>query len=72
MISGKRLGTKNDGPWHDADVHVSLLAQNNTRLWVFSPGTLTCSDPPAMIDYCDQAQGSNRDFYQHYRAVMGL
>ncbi|WP_408633426.1 alpha/beta hydrolase-fold protein [Mycolicibacterium arenosum] len=57
--------------WHDPDVHVALLAQNNTRLWVFSPSTLTCSDPAAMIGYCDQAQGSNRSFYQHYRAVGG-
>ena len=53
--------------WHDPDVHVQLLADNNTRLWVFSPATLTCSDPAAMIGYCDQAQGSNRSFYQHYR-----
>ncbi|GAB3230971.1 alpha/beta hydrolase-fold protein [Mycolicibacterium hippocampi] len=57
--------------WHDPDVHVSLLAQNNTRLWVFSPATLGCSDPAAMIGYCDQAPGSNRAFYQHYRAVGG-
>ena len=57
--------------WHDPDVHVQLLADNNTRLWVYSPSTLTCSDPPAMIGYCDQAQGSNRSFYQHYRSVGG-
>ncbi|MDT5297696.1 MAG: hypothetical protein QOG79_938 [Mycobacterium sp.] len=57
--------------WHDPDVHVQLLADNNTRLWVFSPATLTCSDPAAMIGYCDQAQGSNRTFYQHYRGVGG-
>jgi S-formylglutathione hydrolase FrmB len=57
--------------WHDPDVHVALLVQNNSRLWVFSPGTLTCSDPAAMIDYCDQAQGSNRAFYAHYRSVGG-
>jgi S-formylglutathione hydrolase FrmB len=57
--------------WHDPDVHVQLLVDNNTRLWVFSPGTLTASDPAAMIDYADQAQGSNRDFYAHYRAVGG-
>jgi len=57
--------------WHDPDVHVQLLADNNTRLWVFSPATLTCSDPAAMIGYCDQAQGSNRTFYQHYRSVGG-
>jgi S-formylglutathione hydrolase FrmB len=57
--------------WHDPDVHIALLAQNNTRLWVFSPATLECSDPPAMIGYCDQAMGTNRAFYQHYRAVGG-
>ena len=51
--------------WHDPDVHVQLLADNNTRLWVFSPTTLGCSDPAAMIGYCDQAQGSNRSFYLH-------
>ena len=33
--------------------------------------TLGCSDPAAMIGYCDQAQGSNRTFYQHYRNVGG-
>jgi S-formylglutathione hydrolase FrmB len=57
--------------WHDPDVHVDLLAQNNTRLWIYSPGTMECSDPAAMIGYCDQAAGSNRVFYQHYRAVGG-
>jgi S-formylglutathione hydrolase FrmB len=57
--------------WHDPDVHVALLADNNTRLWVYSPATPDCSDPAAMIGYCDQAQGSNRTFYQHYRGVGG-
>ncbi len=57
--------------WHDPDVHAQLLADNNTRLWVFSPSTLGCSDPAAMIGYCDQAQGSNRTFYQHYRGLGG-
>lgn len=57
--------------WHDPEVHVNLLAQNNTRLWIFSPQTLTCSDPAAMIGFCDQAQGSNRTFYQHYRSAGG-
>ena len=57
--------------WHDPDAHVQLLADNNTRLWIYSPATLTCTDPAAMIGYCDQAQGSNRQFYAHYRAVGG-
>jgi S-formylglutathione hydrolase FrmB len=57
--------------WHDPDVHAQLLVDNNTRLWVFSPATLGCSDPAAMIGYCDQAQGSNRTFYTHYRTMGG-
>jgi S-formylglutathione hydrolase FrmB len=57
--------------WHDPDVHVQLLVDNDTRLWVFSPATLTCSDPAAMIGYCDQAQGSNRSFYAHYAGAGG-
>ncbi|MGW0162773.1 alpha/beta hydrolase-fold protein [Mycobacterium sp. NPDC003323] len=57
--------------WHDPDVHAQLLVDNNTRLWVFSPQTLTCSDPAAMINDCAQAQGSNRTFYSHYRSLGG-
>jgi S-formylglutathione hydrolase FrmB len=57
--------------WHDPDVHVDLLNANNTRLWVYSPSALDCTDPAAMIGVCDQTQGSNRTFYQHYRAVGG-
>lgn len=57
--------------WHDPNVHVNLLVDNNTRVWVYSPGTLTCSDPAAMIGYCDQAQGSNRSFFAQYHAAQG-
>lgn len=57
--------------WRDPEVHVQLLLDNDTRLWVYSPSTLTCSNPPAMLGYCDQAQGSNRDFYSHYREIGG-
>ena len=57
--------------WHDPNVHVQLLVDNNTRLWVFSPQNSSCSDPAAMIGRCDIAQGSNRTFYAHYRAVRG-
>ncbi|MCV7046150.1 esterase family protein [Mycobacterium frederiksbergense] len=57
--------------WHDPDVHAQLLVDNNTRLWIFSPQTTTCSDVPAMIDDCAQAQGSNRTFYSHYRSIGG-
>jgi S-formylglutathione hydrolase FrmB len=57
--------------WHDPYVHIALLKANNTRIWVFSPQTLTCSDPPAMIGYCDQAQGSNRQFFANFRSFNG-
>jgi S-formylglutathione hydrolase FrmB len=30
-----------------------------------------CGDPAPMLGYCDQAQGSNRSFYDHYRSVGG-
>jgi S-formylglutathione hydrolase FrmB len=57
--------------WHDPNAHSGLLVNNDTRLWVFSPSTLGCSDPAAMIGYCDQAQGTNKEFYQQYRSNMG-
>lgn len=57
--------------WHDPSVHAGLLVDNNTRVWVFSPSAVTCSDPAAMIGYCDQAQGSNRSFYAQYRQAGG-
>lgn len=57
--------------WHDPYVHAGLLVDNNTRLWIFSPQTLTASDPAAMIGYPDQAQGTNRSFLVQYRAVGG-
>jgi S-formylglutathione hydrolase FrmB len=57
--------------WHDPWVHVGLLLANNTRLWIYSPDTLVCNDPAAMIGYCDQAQGTNHEFYQQYRAGFG-
>jgi S-formylglutathione hydrolase FrmB len=61
------------GRWkfRDPNVHVNLLVANNTRLWVFSPAVMTCSDPAAMIGGCAQAQGSARTFYAHYRSLRG-
>lgn len=58
--------------WHDPFLHAPLLVKNRTRLWVYSPQTLTASDPAAMIGYADQAQGSNREFYAQYRSVGGM
>lgn len=56
--------------WHSPNVHVQLLSDNNTRLWVYSPTSGGC-DVPAMIGYCDIAAGTNKEFYQHYRSVGG-
>ncbi|CAA0129993.1 MPT51/MPB51 antigen [Mycolicibacterium vanbaalenii] len=57
--------------WHDPYSHIQLLIDNDTRLWIFSPSTTTCSDPAAMIGHCDQAQGSNKTFYTGYRTAQG-
>jgi S-formylglutathione hydrolase FrmB len=57
--------------WHDPYVHASLLAQNNTRVWVFSPTNDGASDPAAMIGQASAAMGSSREFYQQYRSNGG-
>jgi S-formylglutathione hydrolase FrmB len=57
--------------WHDPWFHAPLLVTNNTRLWIFSPGSMTASDPAAMIGYADQAQGTNRMFYNQYVLMNG-
>jgi S-formylglutathione hydrolase FrmB len=57
--------------WHDPYWHAQLLVDNNARVWIFSPQTLTASDPAAMIGYADQAQGTNRSFLVQYRLVGG-
>ena len=66
-------GMPQAGRWkdHDPYSHLQVLADNNTRIWVFSPKTLTASDPAAMIGYADQAQGTNRDFFAQYAQVKG-
>jgi S-formylglutathione hydrolase FrmB len=56
--------------WHDPWVHASLLAQNNTRVWVYSP-TNAGGDDAAMIGQASAAMGSSREFYQQYRSVGG-
>jgi S-formylglutathione hydrolase FrmB len=57
--------------WHDPWVHSALLAQNNTRVWVFSPNGSAASDPAAVIGFPEQAAGTARYFYQEYRNVGG-
>jgi S-formylglutathione hydrolase FrmB len=57
--------------WHSPNAHIQALADNNTRLWVYSPTTLTTSNPAGMIGYPDQAQGTNRVFFSHYNDANG-
>ncbi|TAM67883.1 alpha/beta hydrolase family protein [Mycobacterium sp.] len=56
--------------WHDPYVHASLLAQNNTRVWVYSPMNMG-GDDAAMIGQGAAAMGSSREFYQQYRSNGG-
>jgi S-formylglutathione hydrolase FrmB len=57
--------------WHDPYVHAALLAQNNSRIWVYSPAYGAPSDEAAMIGQSDMAMGNSRMFYQQYRNVGG-
>lgn len=57
--------------WHDPWVHAALLAQNNTRVWVWSPTNPGASNPAAMIGQAAEAMGTSRMFYQQYRSVGG-
>src|ERR1700677_505047 len=56
--------------WHDPWVHAALLAQNNSRIWVWSPTTMA-GDVPAMIGQAGAAMGDARFFNQEYRNVGG-
>src|SRR5246500_2476139 len=56
--------------WHDPYVPASLLAQNNTRVWVFSPMNMG-GDAAAMIGQAGEAMGNARFFYQQYRNAGG-
>ncbi len=56
--------------WHDPWVHASLLAQNNTRVWVWSAKG-GASDPAAVLGVPDQVTGTGMSFYQQYRSVGG-
>src|ERR1700761_3592950 len=56
--------------WHDPYVHASLLAQNNTRVWVYSPMNMG-GDDAAMIGQAGAAMGSSREFYSQYRSNGG-
>jgi S-formylglutathione hydrolase FrmB len=56
--------------WHDPWVHADLLAQNNSRIWVWSPSSMG-GDAAAMIGQAGEAMGNARFFYQQYRNVGG-
>jgi S-formylglutathione hydrolase FrmB len=56
--------------WHDPWVHADLLAQNNSRIWVYSPANMG-GDAAAMIGQAGEAMGNARFFYQQYRNVGG-
>jgi S-formylglutathione hydrolase FrmB len=57
--------------WHDPWVHAALLAQSNTRVWVYSPTDMDAGDPAAVIGQAGAAMGSSREFYQQYRSNGG-
>jgi S-formylglutathione hydrolase FrmB len=57
--------------WHSPNQHVALLADNNTRLWVYSPGGGAAPDTAAMIGFPEIAEGTNGTFYAHYRDAGG-
>lgn len=56
--------------WHDPTVHATLLAQNNTRVWIYNP-VGGASNPAAMIGDPGEAAGSGRYFNMQYRQVRG-
>jgi S-formylglutathione hydrolase FrmB len=57
--------------WRSPNQNIQQLADNNTRLWIYSPGSGAPSDQAAMLGYPDIAQGTNATFYSHYRDVGG-
>jgi S-formylglutathione hydrolase FrmB len=57
--------------WHSPNVHVQLLADQNTRLWVFSPAAGSPSDGGAVGAFPDIWQSTCRDFYAGYRSAGG-
>ncbi len=57
--------------WHSPNQNVQQLVDNNTRLWVYSPGSGAPTDQGAMAGNSDIAQGTNATFYSHFRDVGG-
>ena len=57
--------------WHSPYAHVALLASNNTRIWVYSPGGGATPDPAAMVGYSEIFNGTNRTFFSMYQSIGG-
>ncbi|MEB3070638.1 alpha/beta hydrolase family protein [[Mycobacterium] vasticus] len=57
--------------WRSPNAHNALLINSNTRLWVWSPGSGTASDPAAMLGQPEIAQGTNAVFHIDYRDMQG-
>ncbi|MEE6176085.1 alpha/beta hydrolase family protein [Mycobacterium sp. 050134] len=71
--SGRMWGAPQLGrwKWHSPNQNIDQLAENHTRLWIFSPGSSAPTDQAAMAGFGDIAQGTNSIFYAHYRDVGG-
>jgi S-formylglutathione hydrolase FrmB len=59
--------------WHSPNAHAVLLADQNTRLWVYAPHSGSPSDDGAVGagGQADIWQSTSRDFYASYRGVGG-
>ena len=58
--------------WHDPTVHEQLLIDNNTRLWVFSPQTLTAQRPRRDDRLLPtRRRAATGRSTRHYRAIGG-
>src|SRR6204780_550057 len=57
--------------WHSPNQNIQQLVDNDARLWIYSPGSGAPTDQGAMAGYGDISQGTNAQFYSHYRDVGG-
>jgi S-formylglutathione hydrolase FrmB len=57
--------------WHSPNQNIQQLVDNESRLWIYSPGSGAPSDPGAMGGTGDVSQGTNAQFYSHFRDVGG-
>jgi S-formylglutathione hydrolase FrmB len=57
--------------WHSPNQNVQQLVDNDARLWIYSPGSGAPTDQGAMAGFGDISQGTNAQFYSHYKDVGG-